>query len=102
MADYPHAIELVPKYGDAYSHRAQLWVKKKQYDAAAKDLQKAIELDPNNGGYYLDLAWYELFDRKPRDSIAASLKALKLSPDDAVIIKSNLAHAYLFNDQFEQ
>jgi tetratricopeptide (TPR) repeat protein len=102
IADYTHAIELVPKYGDAYSHRAQLWVKKKQYDAAAKDLQKAIELDPNNGGYYLDLAWYELFDRRPRESIAASLKALKLSPDDAVIIKSNLAHAYLFSDQFEQ
>jgi tetratricopeptide (TPR) repeat protein len=102
IADYTRAIELAPKYGDAYSHRAQVWVKKKQYDAAAKDLQKAIELDPENGGYYLDLAWYELFNRKPRESIAASLKALKLSPDDAVMIKTNLAHAYLFSGQFEK
>ena len=30
-----------------------------------------------------------------------SLKALELSPDDSVLIKGNLAHAYIFDNQFE-
>jgi hypothetical protein len=30
------------------------------------------------------------------------LKALELSPDDAVLIKGNLAHAYLFDNQFDK
>jgi tetratricopeptide (TPR) repeat protein len=102
IADYTRAIEIAPKYGDAYYHRAPVWVKKKQYDAAAKDLQKAIELDPKNRQYYLDLAWYQLFNRKPREAIAASLKALELSPDDAIVIKTNLAHGYLFDNQFDK
>ena len=29
------------------------------------------------------------------------MKALELSPDDSVLIKGNLAHAYLFDNQFE-
>ncbi|MGH7984491.1 MAG: tetratricopeptide repeat protein [Candidatus Udaeobacter sp.] len=102
IGDYTRAIELAPKYGDAYYHRAPVWVKKKQYDAATKDLQKAIELNPKNGQYYLDLAWCQLFNRKPRETIAASLKALELSPDDAIVIKTNLAHGYLFDNQFEK
>jgi tetratricopeptide (TPR) repeat protein len=102
IADYTRAIELAPKYGDAYYHRATVRMKKKQYDAAAKDLQKAIELDSNNGQYYLNLAWCQLLNRKARQAIAASLKALELSPDDAIMIKTNLAHGYLFDNQFDK
>jgi tetratricopeptide (TPR) repeat protein len=95
-----------PKYNpieaDTYYDRADADAKEKRYDAAVKDTQKAIELDPTNGEYYSDLGWYELFNRKPRESIAASLKALELSPDDAVLIKGNLAHAYLFDNQLDK
>jgi Flp pilus assembly protein TadD len=77
-------------------------VKKKQYAAAIEDIQRAIQLDPKNGDYYLSLGWHQLFNRKPRESIAASLKALELSPDHALIINGNLAHAYLFDNQFDK
>jgi hypothetical protein len=30
------------------------------------------------------------------------LKALELTPDDAVLIKGNLAHGYLFDNQFDK
>jgi hypothetical protein len=50
----------------------------------------------------LNLAWFQLFNRKPREAIAASLKALELSPDDAIMIKTNLAHGYLFDNQFDK
>jgi tetratricopeptide (TPR) repeat protein len=102
MADLGRAIKLNPKDASAYDFRGEIEARKKQYAAAAKDEQKASELDPKNGRYYSNLGWCELFNRKPRESITASLKALKLSPDDPVMIKGNLAHAYLFNNQFEK
>ncbi|SRR6266540_831193 len=102
ISDYNRGIDLNPKDSKAYSYRADVYSKKKQYDAAIKDIQKAVKLDPKNGQYYLDLGWYQLFNRKPREAIAASLKALELSPDDAVIIKTNLAHGYLFDNQLEK
>src|SRR5215813_7867549 len=74
-ADYTRAIELDPKYADAYQQRADVWEKTKQYDSALKDIQKAIELAPKKGDYYLDLAWYELLNRNPREAVAASLEA---------------------------
>jgi uncharacterized protein YecT (DUF1311 family) len=91
-----------PIEAETYSDRADAEAKEKRYDAAVQDLQKAIALDPKNGEYYNDLGWYQLFNRKPRESTAASLKALELSPDDAVLIKGNLAHAYLFDNQFDK
>jgi len=102
MADLGRAIKLNPKDASAYDFRGEIEARKKQYAAAIKDEQKAIGLDPKNGRYYSNLGWCELFNRKPRESITASLKALKLSPDDPVMIKANLAHAYLFNNQFEK
>ncbi len=95
-----------PKYNpveaETYSDRADADAKEKRYAAAVQDLQKAIEVDPKNGEYYTELGWYQLFNRKPSESIAASLKALELSPDDSVLIKGNLAHAYLFDNQFDK
>jgi hypothetical protein len=52
--------------------------------------------------YYLSLAWYYLFDRNPREAIAAGLKALEKSPRNAAMIKVALAHAYLFDNQFDK
>src|ERR1041385_2507257 len=95
-----------PKYNpieaETYSDRADADAKEKRYEAAVQDIQKAIQLDPTNGEYYIGLAWYQLFNHKPGESIAASTKALELSPDDAVLIRGNLAHAYLFDNQFDK
>jgi tetratricopeptide (TPR) repeat protein len=102
IADYSRGIELNPKDSKAYAYRGEIHAKKKEYDAAVTDTLKAIELKANNGSYYLDLGWYQLFNRKPREAIAASLKALELSPDDTVVIRTNLAHGYLFDNQFDK
>jgi len=95
-----------PKYNpveaETYSDQADADAKEKRYAAAVQDLQKAIEVDPKNGEYYTELGWYQLFNGKPNESLAASLKALELSPDDSVLIKGNLAHAYLFDNQFDK
>jgi tetratricopeptide (TPR) repeat protein len=71
-------------------------------DAAVEDTKKAHKLDPKTWDDYLELAWNQLLNRKPREAIAASLKALKLSPANAAMIKTNLAHGYLLDNQFDK
>jgi hypothetical protein len=71
-------------------------------DAAVEETKKADKLDPKTGDDYLELAWNQLLNRKPREAIAASLKALKLSPANAAMIKTNLAHGYLLDNQFDK
>ena len=66
-------------------------------DAAVEGTQKAGELDPKTGDHYLELDWNQLLNRKPREAIAASLKALKLSPANTIMIKTNLAHTFIID-----
>jgi Flp pilus assembly protein TadD len=54
------------------------------------------------GDYYLDLGSYQLFDRKPREAVAAALKALELDPNNATMINTVLAAGYLFDGQFDK
>jgi Flp pilus assembly protein TadD len=39
---------------------------------------------------------------KARQAIASSLKALQLSPDNAVVIKTNLAYGHLLDNRFDK
>ncbi len=86
---------------DAYRNRGQSAAEEKQ-SSPAGDVQNAIGLTSKGWDYYLSLAWYHLFDRNPREAIAASLKALELSPHNAAMIKITLAHSYLFDNRFDK
>jgi hypothetical protein len=86
---------------DAYRNRGQSAAEDKRSSPEA-GIQNAIGLTSKGWDYYLSLAWYHLFDRKPREAIAASLKALELSPHNAAMIKVTLAHSYLFDNQFDK
>ena len=86
---------------DAYRNRGQSAAEEKQ-SSPSEDVQKAVGLTSKGWDYYLSLAWYYLFDRNPREAIAASFKALELSPRDAAMIKVTLAHSYLFDNQFDK
>jgi tetratricopeptide (TPR) repeat protein len=103
LPDLDRAIQLDPRDDRAYWKRGSVHAEKSAYDAAVKDIQKAIELNRRYAGaYYIDLGTYQLYNRKPSEAIAASLKALELTPENAVLIKTNLAHGYLFDNQFEK
>ena len=64
---------------DAYRNRGQSAAEDKRSSPEAA-IQNAIGLSSKGWDYYLSLAWYHLFDQNPREAIAASLKALELSP----------------------
>jgi hypothetical protein len=86
---------------DAYRNRGQSAAEQKQ-SSPAENVQNAIGLTSKGWDYELSLAWYHLFDRNLREAIAASLKALELSPHNAAMIKVILAHGYLFDNQFDK
>ena len=86
---------------DAYRNRGQSAAEEKQ-SSPAEDVQNAIGLTSKGWDYDLSLAWYYLFNRNPREAIAACLKALELSPHNAAMIKVTLAHSYLFDNQFDK
>lgn len=50
---------------------------------------------------YGSLAHVELYKKQPEKAIEAALKGLELDPDQ-VWIKTNLAHGYLYNNQYEK
>src|SRR5205823_2376819 len=79
------------------------------YDQLLRDYTRAIKRNPKDshayrklGDYYLDLGSCQLFNRRPREAIAAVLKALELDPDNATMINTVLATGYLFDNQFEK
>jgi tetratricopeptide (TPR) repeat protein len=86
---------------DAYRNRGQSAAEDKR-SSPEVGIQNAIGLTSKGWDYYLSLAWYHLFDQNPREAIAASLKALELSPHNAAMIKVTLAHSYLFDNQFDK
>jgi tetratricopeptide (TPR) repeat protein len=100
--DFDRAIELNPKDDYAWYDRGTARAEKGEYPVAARDIQKAIDLNGKVGDYYLDLGSCQLFNRRPREAIAAALKALELDPDNATMINTVLATGYLFDNQFEK
>jgi tetratricopeptide (TPR) repeat protein/WD40 repeat protein len=67
-------------------------------------LFKAQETAANRDGLVSalgNLSFADLFNRRPRQAIAAAEEALKLDPKKDWI-RTNLAHGYLFDNQFER
>ena len=53
IANYTNAIWKDPKYADAYVNRANSKFQLDDFNGALADLNKAIEIKPNNGKFYL-------------------------------------------------
>ena len=52
ISDYGKAIEINPKYADAYTNRGDAYDSKGQYDQAISDYSKAIEINPRDAKAY--------------------------------------------------
>jgi adenylate cyclase len=92
---YSKAIQLDPKFADAYAGYARVAVevwrnnsdqalpapvaRKRAYDAAGK----ALELDPTNARAHTVLAFLQLSDGRHEEAIASGKRAVELNPNDA-------------------
>jgi tetratricopeptide (TPR) repeat protein len=83
---YNQAIELNPKYAEAYNYRGNAYFDKKMYDIALSDYNKAISLNPNYANPYINLGNYYANVKKEYDRALQEYdKAITLSPKDARI-----------------
>jgi tetratricopeptide (TPR) repeat protein len=82
IQNFSKAIEIKPKYSDAYWGRGMARKMKYEYKEAGEDLEKAIQLDPNNDEAYISLAQvkYYLTDYTKADFYYSQY--LKKHPDD--------------------
>ena len=83
IAYFNKAIEINPKYADAYNNRGNAYAKKGQYDKAIADYNKAIEINPrfaaaynNRGNAYMGNGQYD-------KAISDYNKAIEINPRDA-------------------
>ena len=61
ITDFTKAIELAPDFDLAYAYRGALYTEANVPDFAIKDLNKALEFDPELTEAYRDRAWHNIF-----------------------------------------
>jgi tetratricopeptide (TPR) repeat protein len=87
---YTKALELDPKYVDAYVARARVFEKMYQVKEAIEDYNRASTFDPDNEEWYYNLARLHLKMDQPRKTLELSNKALekKSNYTEALMIKT--------------
>ncbi|MBR1645857.1 MAG: tetratricopeptide repeat protein [Selenomonadaceae bacterium] len=87
LDDLNRAIQLKPDYSEAYGNRGFVYYMAKDYSAAIKDFDRAIQFDPHNAQNYIYRSLYWRFVAKDNGRALADLnKAVELEPT---------AHAYM-------
>jgi tetratricopeptide (TPR) repeat protein len=77
------AVEEEPENADAHWLRANILFELGRADEAAESLWRAVELTPDNGRYYMQLAWYHYEDQEFTKTRELVEQALERAPDDA-------------------
>lgn len=77
------AIELNPKYAEAYNNLGIVYKSRGEYEKSFDAFLKAIDIDENYGSAYNQLATLFLSQEKLDDALDAAKKAVKLEPTSA-------------------
>jgi tetratricopeptide (TPR) repeat protein len=100
ISDYTRAIEINPKFAEAYNERGVVYDDKDQFDLAISDYTKAIEINPkfavaynNRGGVYDDKNQYD-------QAINDYTKAIEINPNLSEVY-NNRAFAYYTKGQYK-
>ncbi|MBN2581058.1 MAG: tetratricopeptide repeat protein [Pirellulales bacterium] len=100
IEDYTQAIELHPKFAEAYCNRGLAYQKSGEKDKALADFRKAIELNPKFSAAYQVQGTCYLVSSQFDQAIADFTKALELNPQDAgALFARGFAYARKGNKQ---
>lgn len=84
-----------------YADRARIYVQKGEVDPALRDLNKAIELKPDDAGLFVLLGDVYFIIGKKEGSLTSYKKALRMEPENmAPVVK--LAETYLILKDYEE
>jgi tetratricopeptide (TPR) repeat protein len=95
------AIELNPKYSDAYYNLGNVYSGQNKPEFAKNNFMKAIELNPKNINYYSNLAKVYLDENDIENAEKYHNKVLEIDPHN-IAAKWNLALCYLLRNQYEK
>jgi tetratricopeptide (TPR) repeat protein len=91
IAAYTSAIELDPKYDDAYNNRAVAYMAQKDYRAALADVTRSLELTPSAAAYNNRGSIYFSQD-KIEEAIADFTAGIKLKPSPEGYVNRGTAY----------
>jgi tetratricopeptide (TPR) repeat protein len=86
LTEYEAALKLTGEDAAVRNNRALCWLALARYDKAKEEAERAIELDPKGGRYYLTLAAVQLASKPPdlkgaRSNLLKGVKHLKRARD---------------------
>jgi tetratricopeptide (TPR) repeat protein len=82
IADFTQAIQLDPKYADAYFYRGMAYSDSDKFEQAMADYNQVIKLDPQNTNIYIEICWEGSFFGKVSEVMDACNKGVESgSPD---------------------
>ena len=82
ITDFNKALEINPRYADAYYNRGNVWGKKGNHDSAIADYNRTLEINPRYADAYYNrgIAWAKKGNLL--QALADARKSLSLNPKD--------------------
>jgi len=102
IAQFTKAIEINPKFANAYFNRGKAYAIKGSYDKAILDYTKAIEFNPGYASAYNKRCNANIQIGNNDQAISDCTKAIKLNPRLAYFSYNNRGHAYQNKGNFDQ
>ncbi len=100
LAQQAIALEQSEPLAHALLSNIYLW--RKQYDRSIEEIEKTIEVDPNNADGLVHLAGVLNWAGRPEEAIGLLNRAMQLNPIFPVYYLWELGHAYYLTEQLEE
>jgi tetratricopeptide (TPR) repeat protein len=101
IAEYNKAIEINPRFVEAYNSRGAVYLKKFQFDLAISDFSKAIEINPKDAEAYHNRGTTYHVKFQHDQAISDYSKVIEINPRSANAY-DNRGAAYLFSGQLDK
>ncbi|MCZ6701547.1 MAG: tetratricopeptide repeat protein [Ignavibacteria bacterium] len=101
ISDFNRALEINPKYAEAYNERGVVYDDKGQYDLAISDYTKAIEINPKLAEVYNNRAFAYYAKGQHDLAISDFNRALEINPKFAIAY-NNRGLAYYAKGQYDE